>query len=358
LFVEFKTGQDEQAFLNKAREGSIGRTRPRVLKISLSFFLSQFILHYSVIALPSACGSQSGTPSIAWFRDFKETLANKIQNTRKKMGLNQTVFPFPNLLKVDEKGKLYAPESLKRRFLDDALKISFVGSRPGTNTKNLLLKFANKQLSSEKRGLSEDQDSLMKQFAQENNLLIIVRHPNSQYLRWVGKEGYRPKPEGLSAKTISDGPNAGLVGANPKDPTLAGILKAKGMSYENYVKKLEADGFTVTEDYLVTRNGESFHSDLDLHGIYKGKTGQSADTEEVRTLINEKVFDGTKMVQHGSHDHWLLKNEFSAGPNRGPQVPVTAYLPNGQIKVIQTVEEMKVLYRAHGIEWWKIYPQF
>lgn len=309
-------------------------------------------------AFSFGCGTFSGSPSIAWYMDFKKSFTNKIEDFRKEVGTEQTFLVFPSPFTTDSNGHRYISEEVKKTFLSDAKKIRFVGLRPGTSMIHMLVKLITKKFTPEERGMLEQHDSLMKEFAKKNDLLIIVRNPNGQSLRWVGKTGYRPKPEGLSAKTITEGPNAGLVGASPKDPRLAGFLRAKKITYGDLVKQMEADEYSIAEDYVVAKNGEKFHSDLDLHGIYKGQTGISADTEDMRALINKEVFDNVEMVQHGSHDQWLLKNEFSSGPNRGPQVPVTAYLPSGEVRVIQTLQGMKDIYRAYGIEWWKIYPHF
>jgi hypothetical protein len=65
------------------------------------------------------------------------------------------------------------------------------------------------------------------------------------------------------------------------------------------------------------------------------------------------------MVQHGPHDNWPDRNNVGvAGPNAGPKPPITAYLPDGTTQHMNTIDEMKQFYTAHGMDWNSLYPAY
>lgn len=230
----------------------------------------------------------------------------------------------------------------------------------------------------EQRGMRADDDFDFAQQALDTGRIVLVRNSNQQMLRHVNNSTRGPKPESLKAKTLPDKPppalkdpdHAGLASAHPDDPRLQDMLKEMKspktgkppMSHEEFVEDLKKKGYDVKGpegDYLVTGKGApgGYYSDYDLHGVYdlKGNNGYS---EAFRDQLNQRF--GKELVQHGPHDLWPNRNRKEAGPNRGPQPPVTAYVPRGDRKVerfeLDTVEEMRAFYEAWKIPWDKIYP--
>lgn len=228
------------------------------------------------------------------------------------------------------------------------------------------------------RGMREVDDFDFAQQALDTQKIILVRNSNQQMLKHVNHAAKSPKPESLKAKTLPDKPppalknpdNAGLASAHPDDPRLQEMLKemkspATGkppMSHEEFVADLKKKGYDVKgadQDYIVVGKGakDGYYSDYDLHGVYDLK-GNNAYSEAYRDQLNQRF--GKDLIQHGPHDLWPNRNKKEAGPNRGPQPPVTAYVPRGDRKVerfeLDSIDEMRTFYESWGIAWDKIYP--
>ena len=230
----------------------------------------------------------------------------------------------------------------------------------------------------EKRGIRPEDDFDIGQQALDTDKIILVRDSNAAAVKHVHDPQKGPKPESLKAKSLRDKPpptvrnaeNIGLASAHPDDPRLKDMLaemkSAKTgkppMSYEEFVEKLGKDGYRVggpDRDYVVytDKTPKGFYSDYDLHGVYDRKTGKDAYSEAYRNELNTRF--GKELVQHGPHDNWPKRNKKEAGPNRGPQPPVTAYVPqNGTVRRfhLQSREEMQAFYEAWDIPWNQVYP--
>lgn len=221
-----------------------------------------------------------------------------------------------------------------------------------------------------KRGMRAQDDFDFEEQALAKDHILLVRDSNEAMLRHVNDPRKGPKPELLKAKTLKQGKSEGLASADPNDPRLKEMLAAMKspstgeapMSYEEFVADLESHGFKIRGrdgDYVVYNNEhpDGFYSDYDLHGIYD-KQGRGAYSEKIRGELNERF--GKDLVQHGPHDEWPKRNSPEAGPNRGPQPPVTAYVPvNGEVKKfhLTTIDDMKDFYEAWNIPWKRIYPE-
>jgi len=211
-----------------------------------------------------------------------------------------------------------------------------------------------------KRGMLKKQDASFALAAQEEQVIILARDSNEAATNFIGKPGYAPKPVDVKTKTLKSGPNAGLAAANPSDPKLKQMLAEwpdpqtgkKGISYDDYVKQMDQQGYKIGKppDYLVGNKatGEKYYSDIDLHGVYK-EGGADAYSEAFRGRMNGDL--GGEMIQHGPHDKWPDRLSDKAGPNKGPQPPVTAYLPDGSKAHLKTAAQMKAFYKEHGIDW-------
>ena len=228
------------------------------------------------------------------------------------------------------------------------------------------------------RGTRARDDLALASKAKEKGRYILVRDSNADAVRWIGLKDanveYRAKPENMKAKTLKEGPNAGLAAFPPDDPrtlaTLAGIepqtnaaaLAAnpteRDRRWWDYMEKnINKYGYKVEghdKSYLVYLDlggGKKayYHGDMDLHGVFDKNGGKVLDSKSVRTELNQEF--GTELIQHGAHDEWPERNNKLMAPNNGPQPPVTAYLPDGSMKHLKTVPEMKQFYEAHGLDW-------
>jgi hypothetical protein len=135
------------------------------------------------------------------------------------------------------------------------------------------------------------------------------------------------------------------------------MLREKGITYEQYVTSIEADGFVVgpaKDGYLVMdKQGTKFYSDYDLHGVYDKNTGRDSYSEAKRNQLNAEF--GEELIQHPPHDNWPERNNPEMAPNDGPQGNSTAYV-DGKKYHLETIADMKAFYEAHGIPWEAIYP--
>ncbi|HEV2701294.1 MAG TPA: anthrax toxin-like adenylyl cyclase domain-containing protein [Steroidobacteraceae bacterium] len=211
-----------------------------------------------------------------------------------------------------------------------------------------------------KRGMLASHDRALAKLAEEQKVIILVRDSNENATKWIGQEGYEPKPETVKAKTIKQGEYAGLAAADPNDPKMQQLLAAEGQTYDEYVKDMNDMGYAIQEHspYLVSNQGDGtlYYSDYDLHGVYQDGTGTNMYSPAFKDQMNTECFGGQEMVQHDPHDMWGSRNEDVAGPNRGPQPPATAYLPDGTKVHLDDIAAMKKFYGEHGISWSDKYP--
>lgn len=200
------------------------------------------------------------------------------------------------------------------------------------------------------RGMPPAVDDALKALAKKNKWTIIVRDSNPAAERWMGQEGYLPKPQGLKQKSI------------PYDP-------AKPMSEQPYAGLVRADKLSAQEQQLgykidqgtglVSQDGKYFYSDIDLHGVYDS-AGNDVTDQFFNELIKDPQYRNSplqELVQHYPQDRWPLRN--TPGPNYGPQVgdgkTATAYLPNSTVS-LQTLAQMKALYAQNKINFSWLYP--
>jgi len=200
------------------------------------------------------------------------------------------------------------------------------------------------------RGMPPAVDDALKALAKKNKWTIIVRDSNPAAERWMGKQGYLPKPQALKQKSI------------PYDP-------AKPMSEQPYAGLVRADELSAQEQQLgykidpntglVSQDGKYFYSDIDLHGVYDS-AGNDVTDQFFDELIKDPQYRNSplqELVQHYPQDRWPLRN--TPGANYGPQVgngkTATAYLPNSTVS-LQTLAQMKALYAENKINFSWLYP--
>ncbi len=208
------------------------------------------------------------------------------------------------------------------------------------------------------RGMTDIDDAVFQGLSMNLKLIFIVRESNPAAVNFTGKPGYLPKPETLKAKTIkakSDAdpnPNVGLAAANPADPRLKEMLADDYMTYPTYLLLLRKHGFKVgpAPDYLVLdiKTEAKFYSDIDLHGVYDLQ-GRPAWNDKLIEVFNTRLKD--RLIQHGPHDCWLKRNTAEAGPNAGPQPPVTVYLPSGEMRYLKKPADMQRFYAQQKLGW-------
>ena len=203
------------------------------------------------------------------------------------------------------------------------------------------------------RGMPPAVDNALKALAKKNKWIIVVRDSNPAAERWVGQEGYLPKPQALKAKSIpydpakpmSEQPNAGLVRADKLSP----LEKQLGYKID-------------PETGLVSQDGKLFYSDIDVHGVYDS-AGNDVTKKFFNELIKNPQFRNSPLqdlIQHYPQDTWQFRNNPEvAGTNYGPQVgggkTATAYLPDSTVS-LETLAQMKALYAENKINFSWIYP--
>lgn len=203
-----------------------------------------------------------------------------------------------------------------------------------------------------KRGMPlEDHKQLVKLAVDEHNI-IVVRDSNPWAMRWVGRPRHLPKPQELKAKTIPYDP-----AKSAKDNQFAGLASAQGLSDADR-RAILAKGYTIRgeQQLIVDPKGNRLYSDTDLHGVYDAN-GKDVWSEGLKQTMNDSFLEN--MVQHPPHDNWPDRNNMDvAGPNAGPKPPITAYLPDGTTQHMNTMDEMKQFYTAHGMDWRALYPAY
>lgn len=195
--------------------------------------------------------------------------------------------------------------------------------------------------------------------AKDNQCWIWLRAPNRLAERWIGKDGYIPKPTECKAKT-ADNPDhrfGGLV-VNPYDEPEAFSDRARTDAEDKWREFTISEHFRpqldVVEDGpdrgLVRKFGKFIYSDYDLMTILPatpdGLPTYTPSQIEVRSLdgnqrrwinnpieedfekkvireINEAI--GIKMIQHGSEFMW-------DGVGTKAIESVLVFGPQGQLK--------------------------
>jgi hypothetical protein len=214
------------------------------------------------------------------------------------------------------------------------------------------------------RGLLLEDEKYLKQLATSKCLVILVRDSSPPALRWIGQPGYKPKPEAIKGKTLKE--QDLLPFSRDKMKQYVGLASAKYMTPADR-KKLMDGGYNIQEgpaQLILDQDGSKFYSDTDLHGVYDAN-GNSAWSDELGTQLKCNTLD--QGIQHPPHDIWADRNNPAiAGQNAGPQIgcdkdnnnckTLTAILPDGRTLRISTLDQMKQLYKAIGVNWNKVYP--
>ena len=241
------------------------------------------------------------------------------------------------------------------------------------------------------RGMLERHHQVLRNFAKNNKMIIIVRDSNKAAFQHIlekfdGKH-IMSKLENLKLNTLSKCKNAGLVGFPPpgrskktqrilnKWMTIKempqsmikkhGKKKAKKMlqdainkgedtqqlRYKWYKENLDDIGYKVSSNknsYVVTSKDGSikgFFSDYDLHGMYKQNKRskwKSLDNDAFDPYKKElnKDFD-IDMINHNAQDAW---EDTAKRVSLGIKPPVTVYLPNGKTIALTSQKEMINFY--------------
>jgi len=211
------------------------------------------------------------------------------------------------------------------------------------------------------RGMLLEDEKFLQELAATEGKVFIVRDSNPLAMRWVGRSGFKPKPMDLKGKTlkVEELMKEGLSKAEAEK--YAGLASAKGMSVAERTELLKKGykiGSPGEQEVIRGPNGERFYSDTDLHGVYN-LDGTNGWGDDLFNKLQCRFFD--RGIQHGPHDNWALRNNpAKAGPNYGPQVgggkTLTAIFPDGTKMWVQSLEQMKALYRAMGVDWRSVYP--
>lgn len=210
------------------------------------------------------------------------------------------------------------------------------------------------------RGMLLEDEKYLQTLAVTEGKTFFVRDSNRQALRWVGRDGYKPKPMEVKGKTLKE---SDFTGASPGDAEkYAGLASAKGMSLEErsaLLKKGYSIGSPGEYETIRSPDGSKFYSDVDLHGVYN-LDGTNGWSPELLQKLQCRFFD--RGIQHGPHDLWPDRNiKAVAGPNYGPQIgngkTITAIYPDGTMQRIETLAQLKEAYAAAGVNFKQIYPK-
>lgn len=158
--------------------------------------------------------------------------------------------------------------------------------------------------------------------ANEFNCWIGLREPNPLSLKWIGLEGYTPKPESCKAKSADNEGHAlaGLV-VDPIKCPMAFTMNSRKLAVGTWTSKFLVNGRLPRgyrclehgkEAGLVKYNGSAIHADFDLMAISRANdAGELAFTTEeqqaelfalVGPALNKGL--GSPMIQHGAEFMW------------------------------------------------------
>ena len=161
---------------------------------------------------------------------------------------------------------------------------------------------------------------------------IILREPNAESERWIGKSGYIPKSEICKAKT-SDNPSfnySGLV----IDPILfpqafLDPIKASNKWRDFAPNDILPNQFsreTIGPNAGILKyEGNAIHTDYDLMTIVKAtddlnNCAYTSDSEEASLFflveIDINIETGLKMIQHGTEFDWTWDGVGAASRER------------------------------------------
>lgn len=208
-------------------------------------------------------------------------------------------------------------------------------------------------------GFTPQDDAVLRAFARDNQILLILRNSNPYAARWMSYPGAVAKPMALKAKSLKP----------PSEPSrMTPVQRAAEKDYSAYYGLASARGLSAAErkaitdagylikprcegEIITTRQGGYIYSDIDVHGIYDLKGNWAGSNAALRTL------NGTttgRFFQHGAQDDFVMRND-PKGSSFGPQPPVTVYTPNGPVH-LGTMVEMRQFYMSNGINWKALYP--
>ena len=208
------------------------------------------------------------------------------------------------------------------------------------------------------RGMTAKTDQTLQQIAKKKGWTIFTRDSNPGAARFIGQPGYVPKPQYIKLKSTPYDPSVPLY----EQPN-AGLVTTKGAPPAE-VQALEAQGYQVDGDGILSKDGNRFYSDVDLHGVYDA-AGNDAFPQFLQELTKPEYNDDSYLqwlVQHSSHDGWLGRNDLKiAGSNVGPQAgngkSVTAYTPNSQAS-LDSIAQLRRFYMENNIDFDRLYPGY
>lgn len=208
-------------------------------------------------------------------------------------------------------------------------------------------------------GFTPLDDRLLRNFARDNKIILILRNSNVAAARWINYPGAVAKPMALKAKSLSPPPDDSRLSpaVRADEATYApyyGLASARGLSPAERDAVLKA-GYLIQAkcngEVITTRQGGFIYSDIDVHGIYDLKGNWAGSNAALKTLNGTTT---QRYFQHRAQDDYVQRND-PRGASFGPQPPVTAYTPNGPVQ-LNTMTEMKAFYEANQIDWHALYP--
>jgi hypothetical protein len=203
------------------------------------------------------------------------------------------------------------------------------------------------------------------ELAKETDFVLVVCGANPYAGGFIGRAGYRCFDQRRFVVSRETGPNEGLIAADPQDARLVGGLRAyaQPLAYDRYVAELASGGYRVLgpdEGYVIEDHaGARFYEGYRLHSAYHASSGETAwtsrDGESLRARINARL--GGELVRFGPQDDWASRNDRAAGgPLSGPQAPLIAFRPNGEIESYFHFDEM-ARSRSGERSWSQIYTR-
>lgn len=212
----------------------------------------------------------------------------------------------------------------------------------------------------------------------DRDRLVVVRFTNPESLKYHNMPNHVPKPLDVKLKTSKRGEHAGLVMAPGEG--------AEKWEKENFEYLTKEKGYKVdSEGCMVDPNGNRIYGDHDVQSVHqkvedeygeKAYLQDQANPTDSSTIADLNEGGDAKMYQHGAQDNYMVKTDEYGDivkDSHGKPIPATVEDMNagrakigrqpgkdekflvvdeeGNMKVIDSPQELEDFHKAHGMIW-------